>query len=58
LASAKQDRLDNGATVRLDSTVTAALMHKPGDSTLLSDAVRVAAAPGGRIAGSVGDRLA
>src|SRR5262249_20151930 len=41
LASAKQDRLESGATVRLDSTVTGALMHKPSDSTLLSDAVRV-----------------
>src|SRR6201984_2770206 len=41
LTSAKQDRLESGATVRLDSTVTAALMHEPSDSTLLSDAVRV-----------------
>src|SRR5215813_7301286 len=41
LVSAKQDRLENGATVRLDSTVSAALMHEPSDSTLLSDAVRV-----------------
>ena len=41
LASAKQDRLESGATVRLDSTVTSALMHEPSDSTLLSDAVRV-----------------
>jgi len=41
LASAKQDRLESGAMVRLDSTVTAALMHEPSDSTLLSDAVRV-----------------
>ena len=41
LASAKQERLESGATVRLDSTVTAALMHEPSDSTLLSDAVRV-----------------
>jgi IS5 family transposase len=41
LASAKQDRLENGATVRLNSTVTAALMHQPSDSALLSDAVRV-----------------
>ena len=41
LASAQQDRLESGATVRLDSTVTAALMHQPSDSTLLSDAVRV-----------------
>jgi IS5 family transposase len=41
LASAKQDRLESGATVRLDSTVTAALMHEPSDNRLLSDAVRV-----------------
>jgi len=41
LASAKQDRLESGEMVRLDSTVTAALMHQPSDSTLLSDAVRV-----------------
>src|SRR5690348_1023155 len=41
LASAKTDRLESGATVRIDSTVTAALMHEPSDSTLLSDAVRV-----------------
>src|SRR5215472_5632263 len=41
LASAKQDRLESGATVRLDSTVTSALMDEPSDSTLLSDAVRV-----------------
>jgi IS5 family transposase len=41
LASAKQERLESGATVRLDSTVTEALMHEPSDSTLLSDAVRV-----------------
>jgi IS5 family transposase len=41
LASAKQDRLESGATVRLDSTVSAAIMHQPSDSTLLWDAVRV-----------------
>jgi transposase, IS5 family len=41
LASAKQDKLESGATVRLDSTVTEALMHQPSDSSLLSDAVRV-----------------
>jgi IS5 family transposase len=41
LVSAKQDRLESGATVRLDSTVSAALMHEPSDSTLLWDAVRV-----------------
>jgi len=38
---AKQDRLESGATVRIDSTVTAALMHEPSDSALLWDAVRV-----------------
>lgn len=41
LTSAKQDRLESGVTVRLDSTVTEALMHEPSDSTLLCDAVRV-----------------
>ena len=41
LASAKKDRLESGATVRLDSTVTAALIHEPSDSALLWDAVRV-----------------
>ena len=41
LASAKTDRLESGATVRIDSTVTEALMHDPSDSTLLCDAVRV-----------------
>src|SRR5207248_8050010 len=38
LASAKQDKLESGATVRIDGTVTAALMH---DNALLWDAVRV-----------------
>src|SRR5712675_2054768 len=41
LASAKQDRLESGATVRIDSTVSAALMYEPSDSALLWDAVRV-----------------
>src|SRR5712672_1412789 len=41
LASAKQDKLESGATVRIDSTVTAALMHEPSDSALLWDAVRI-----------------
>src|SRR5206468_1060590 len=41
LVSARQDRLESGATVRIDSTVSAALMHQPSDSTLLWDAVRV-----------------
>src|SRR5215472_9945447 len=41
LASAQQDKLESGATVRIDSTVTAALMHAPSDSALLWDAVHV-----------------
>src|SRR5215472_10029231 len=41
LASAQQDKLESGATVRIDSTVTAALMHEPSDSALWRDAVRV-----------------
>ena len=41
LASAKQDKLESGATARIDSTVTAALMHEPSDSALLWDAVRL-----------------
>ena len=41
LVSAQQDKLELGATVRIDSTVSAALMHQPSDSTLLWDAVRV-----------------
>src|SRR5438132_7121238 len=41
LASAAQDKLESGAAVRIDSTVSAALMHEPRDSTLLWDAVRV-----------------
>src|SRR5437588_13121812 len=41
LTSAKQDKLESGATVRIDSTVTAALIHEPSDSALLWDAVRL-----------------
>ena len=41
VASAKQDKLEAGVIVRIDSTVTAALMHEPSDSALLWDAVRV-----------------
>jgi IS5 family transposase len=41
LASARRDRIESGKVVRLDSTVTAALMHEPSDSSLLWDAVRV-----------------
>src|SRR5882757_1792590 len=41
LASAKQDKLEEGTMVRIDSTVSAALMHEPSDSALLWDAVRI-----------------
>ena len=41
LASAQADKLESGTAVRIDSTVSAALMHEPSDSTLLWDAVRV-----------------
>jgi transposase, IS5 family len=38
---ARETKLERGRVVRLDSTVTAALMHEPSDSSLLWDAVRV-----------------
>ncbi len=41
LASARQDKLENGQVVRVDSTVTAALIHEPSDSSLLWDCMRV-----------------
>jgi len=41
LAGARQEKLENGNVVRLDSTVTTALLHEPSDSSLLWDAVRV-----------------
>ena len=41
LSSAKEAQLERGRVVRLDSTVTAALVHEPSDSSLLWDAVRV-----------------
>ena len=43
LASARQEKIEAGKVVRFDSTVTAALMHEPSDSSLLWDAVRVLA---------------
>ncbi len=43
LSVARQVKLEDGAVVRLDSTVTAALMHEPSDSSLLWDAVRIMA---------------
>jgi transposase, IS5 family len=41
LASARAEKVETGGVIRLDSTVTAALMHEPSDSSLLWDAVRV-----------------
>lgn len=43
LASARCEKVESGAVIRLDSTVTDALMHEPSDSSLLWDAVRVMA---------------
>ena len=43
LASARQEKVESGEVIRLDSTVTAAPMHEPSDSSLLWDAVRVMA---------------
>ena len=61
LASARQEKLEDGSIVRLDSTVTAALMHEPSDSSLLWDAVRVMVRllkAGGGVAGRHRPRLA
>jgi IS5 family transposase len=41
LSNARQAKLEDGSVVRLDSTVTSALLHEPSDSSLLWDAVRV-----------------
>jgi len=41
LVSARLKKLESGSVVRVDSTVTAALMHEPSDSSLLWDAMRV-----------------
>jgi len=41
LLSARQEKLEDGSVVRLDSTVTLALMHEPSDSGLLWDGVQV-----------------
>ncbi len=41
LSNARQAKLEDGSVVRRDSTVTAALLHEPSDSSLLWDAVRV-----------------
>jgi transposase, IS5 family len=41
LGGARRQKVEDGSVVRQDSTVTAALMHEPSDSSLLWDAVRV-----------------
>src|SRR5438105_2418150 len=41
IAAAQQAKVETGAMLRIDSTVTAALMHEPSDSALLWDAVRL-----------------
>jgi IS5 family transposase len=43
LGSAQGRAVEAGRMVRIDSTITAALMHEPSDSSLLWDAVRVMA---------------
>jgi len=43
LQSARAEKIETGKVIRVDSTVTAALMHQPSDSSLLCDAVRVMA---------------
>jgi IS5 family transposase len=45
LQSARAEKVETGNVIRLDSTVTAALIHQPSDSSLPWDAVR---APGDR----------
>ena len=41
LGGARQEKLESGMVIRLDSTTSAALLHEPSDSSLLWDAVRV-----------------
>jgi IS5 family transposase len=43
LSSARQEKIEAGDVIRLDSTVTDALIHEPSDSSLLWDAIRVMA---------------
>src|ERR1700746_719444 len=43
LQSAREEKVETGKVIRVDSPVTAALMHQPSDSSLLCDAVRVMA---------------
>src|SRR4249920_749695 len=57
LASARQEKVETGKVVRLDSTVTAALLHEPSDSSLLWDAVRVMGRLLSAADGLIGGRL-
>ena len=41
VSGARKEKLEGGVMVRIDSTVTEALMHAPTDSSLLWDGVRV-----------------
>nr|WP_051389657.1 ISNCY family transposase [Bradyrhizobium sp. Ec3.3] len=41
ISYARQEKFEDGTVARINSTVTAALMHAPSDSSLLWDAVRV-----------------
>jgi transposase, IS5 family len=41
LGGAREERLESGMVIRVDSTASAALLHEPSDSSLLWDAVRV-----------------
>jgi IS5 family transposase len=41
LGDARLQKVEAGEVIRLDSTVTEALMHEPSDSSLLWDAVRI-----------------
>ena len=41
LSSARQEKLEDGTVIRLDSTVTASAIHEPSDSSLLWDAMRI-----------------
>lgn len=41
LKQAKEENIERGEVVRIDSTVTATPIHEPSDSSLLFDAVRV-----------------
>jgi IS5 family transposase len=41
LGGARDEKLESGAVIRLDSTTSTALLHEPSDNSLLWDAVRV-----------------